>query len=52
MFQSIFEMSCGYLIEDNMSPERIALLSKDRAAMLQREFEIEDARKGKFERVI
>ena len=52
MFQSIFEMSCGYIIEDTMPAERIALLSKDRAALLQREFEIEDARKGKFERVI
>jgi tetratricopeptide (TPR) repeat protein len=52
MFQSIFEMSCGYMIEDNMPAERIALLAKDRAAMLQREFEVEDARKGKFERVI
>ena len=24
MFQSIFEMSCGYMIEDNMPAERIA----------------------------
>jgi len=52
MFQTIFEMSCGYLIEDNMPAERIALIAKDRAAMLQREFEVEDDRKGKFERVI
>ncbi len=51
MFQTIFEMSCGYLIEDSMPAERIAVLSKDRNAMLAREFEVEDARKGKFERL-
>ena len=51
MFQSIFEMSCGYLIEDAMPAERIAALAKDRGALLQREFEVEDARKGQFERV-
>ncbi len=51
MFQSIFEMSCGYLIEDAMPAERIAALAKDRAQMLQREFEVEDARKGQFERL-
>ena len=52
MFQSIFEMSCGYLIEDVMTAERIAALAKDRSALLQREFEVEDARKGQFERVV
>jgi len=52
MFQSIFEMSSGFLIDDSMPAERIASLAKDRAAQLQREFEIEDARKGLFERVL
>jgi tetratricopeptide (TPR) repeat protein len=52
MFHSIFEMSCGYLIEDGMTAERIASLAKDRNAQLQREFEIETAHKGQFERVV
>jgi len=45
-------MSSGFLIDDSMPAERIASLAKDRAAQLQREFEIEDARKGLFERVL
>ena len=52
MFQTIFEMSCGYLIEDNMTAERIALIAKDRAAALQREFEVETARCGQFQRIL
>jgi len=51
MFQTLFEMSCGYLIEDVMPAERIAELAKDRRALLQREFEVEDAFRGQFERV-
>jgi tetratricopeptide (TPR) repeat protein len=51
MFQTIFEMSCGYLIEDGMPAERIAEIAKDRSALLQREFEIENAHRGQFERV-
>jgi hypothetical protein len=34
-----------------MPAERIGALAKDRGALLQREFEVEDARKGQFERV-
>jgi Tubulin-tyrosine ligase family/Anaphase-promoting complex, cyclosome, subunit 3 len=51
MFQTLFEMSCGYLIDDAMPAERIAEIGRDREALRQREFEIEDAHKGKFERV-
>jgi len=51
MFQTLFEMSCGYLIEDVMPAERIAELAKDRRAQLQREFEVEDAHRGQFERI-
>ena len=52
MFQSIFEMTCSLMIEDAMPAERISQIAKDRAAQLAREFEMEDARKGKFERVV
>ena len=52
MFQSIFEMSCGLVFDDAMPADRISALAKDRAALIQREFEIEDARKGGFERVL
>jgi len=49
MFQTIFEMSCGYVFEDSMPAERIAALAKDRAALALREAEHEVARKGLFE---
>jgi tetratricopeptide (TPR) repeat protein len=49
MFQTIFEMSCGFVFDDAMTAETIASLAKDRAAMARREGEHEIARKGLFE---
>ncbi|WP_158818016.1 hypothetical protein [Methylocapsa sp. S129] len=49
MFRTIFEMSCGYALDDAMPAERIALLAKDRAALAAREAEHEAARRGLFE---
>ena len=49
MLRTIFEMSAGFVLDDNMPAEKIASLAKDRAAMARREAEHEFARKGLFE---
>lgn len=45
---TIFEMSSGVALDDAMPAERIALLAKDRAALVQREAEHEAAFRGQF----
>ena len=49
MLRTIFEMSCGFLLDDSMPAERIASLTKDRAALLRREAEHELQHRGQFE---
>ncbi len=51
MFQSIFEMSCGFAFDDSMSGEAIAKIAKDRAVLAQREADHAIARKGLCEPV-
>jgi tetratricopeptide (TPR) repeat protein len=51
MFQTIFEMSCGFAFDDSMPAETIAKIAKDRAVLAQREADHEVARKGLFESV-
>ncbi len=46
---TIFEMNAGFLLEDAMPAERIAILAKDRSAMAAREAEHEAAFRGQFE---
>ena len=46
---TIFEMSSGIVFDDGFPAERIALLAKDRAALIQREAEHEAAFRGQFE---
>jgi hypothetical protein len=46
---TIFEMNAGFLLEDAMPAERIAILAKDRGAMAAREAEHEAAFRGQFE---
>ena len=52
MFCTIFEMSCGYLIEDGMSAEALAVFGHDAGALAKREAEREMANKGMFEEVV
>jgi tubulin polyglutamylase TTLL6/13 len=46
---TVFEMACGFLLDDAMPAERIAELAKDPAAAIRREGEHEAAFKGRFE---
>ena len=48
MFNSVFRMTHGLLIDDDTSPELIAALRTDDAARRRREAEIEMANRGKF----
>ena len=48
-FATIFEMSCGFILDDSMPAERIANLAKDRDGIIAREAEHEWALKGAFE---
>ena len=49
LFQTVFEMSAGFLFDDSMPAERIAGIAKEPAALLQREAEHEAAHRGLFE---
>ena len=49
MFRTLFEMSAAPAFDDQLPAERIALLAKDRAALIAREAELEAGRKGLFE---
>ena len=46
---TIFEMGAGFVFDDAMPAERIAVLAKDHAALIQREQEHEAAFRGQFE---
>jgi Tfp pilus assembly protein PilF len=48
LYQTIFRMSVGTLVEDGMAPEAVAAILSDPAALAARELEIEMANRGRF----
>jgi hypothetical protein len=48
LYQTVFNMSVGTLVEDAMDPDAIAAILRDPAALAARELEIETANRGRF----
>lgn len=49
MFRTVFEMSCGLLLDDGLPADQVAAIVKDPAALARREAEHEFAYRGLFE---
>ena len=49
MFRTVFEMSCGLLLDDAMPADQVAAIAKDPAALARREAEHEFTCRGLFE---
>jgi hypothetical protein len=48
LYQTIFKMSVGTLIDDGMAPDAVAAIMRDPTALAARELEIETANRGRF----
>lgn len=48
LYQTIFKMSVGTLIDDGMAPDALAAIMRDPTALATRELEIETANRGRF----
>ena len=49
LFETLFRMSVGKLVDDEMTPDAVRLLLSDPAHQARREFEIETENRGRFE---